>query len=488
MKILMVASEVSPYVKTGGLADMVAALSTSLSASGHDVRIVIPRYYRIDRKRLQAIPGVLVCHIGEAEYYTQVFEQNIPSSKTIVYFIDYEQYFGREGIYGDEKTSDFPDNPARYSLLSHAALQICLKQAWMPDIIHLHDWQASLLSSLIKCSNQYPQFKTVKTVLSIHNIGYQGIYSKEYFHCTGLDWNVYYASGLEDRDCINFLKSGIVCSDKITTVSPTYAKQIKTQEYSFGLDGILKDRERDVSGILNGIDTDIWNPQTDALITSKFSKSSIEKKIVNKKTLQEKMSLEISEDTPIIGMVTRLSEQKGIAELFAPNYGCAYSVASNMKVQFAIIGEGEAWCENELLSLSRQLPNFRVFIGYDETLSHLLQAGSDFFLMPSRYEPCGLSQMYAMRYGTIPIVRRTGGLSDTVENYNETTGEGTGFMFDNLSPSSIYDTIGWACFAYYNKKTHITKMRTRCMEANFSVAFSASKYLELYKSIIDYYC
>jgi len=480
----MVVSELSPFVKSGGLADMVSALSKSLSTSRHDVRIVLPRYYRIDRKELQVLPGVLICNIGCNEYYTQVFETKLPNSNAIVYFIDYEQYFGRDGIYGQGEISDFHDNAARYSLLSHAALKTCLKQSWMPDIIHVHDWQASLLPSLIKYSHQYPQFKDVKTVLTIHNMGYQGVYSKEWFPNTGLDWNVYYPSGFEDRDRINFLKAGITCADKITTVSPTYAEQIKTQDYGFGLDGILRAREKDVSGILNGIDVNIWNPQKDELIASKYAKSSIANKSVNKKALQEKMSLPIADDVPIIGMVTRLSEQKGIAELFAANYGSAYAIARDMRLQFAIIGEGEAWCEKELLSLSRQLPNFRVFIGYDETLSHLLQAGSDFFLMPSKYEPCGLSQMYAMRYGTIPIVRRTGGLADTVEKYNEQTGEGTGFMFDYLSPSSIYDTVGWACFAYYNKQTHIKKMRIRCMEKDFSVATSASKYIELYESMI----
>ncbi len=484
MKILMIVSELSPFIKTGGLANMVRALSVGLSNLGHDVRIVIPRYYRIDRKILQPIPGTLVCNIGQSEYYTQVYEAKLPDSNAIVYFIDYEKYFGRDGVYGDANERDFSDNPERYSLLSHAALKTCLKQNWIPDVIHSHDWQAALAPVLLKCSKQYPQFGNVKTVLTIHNLGYQGLYSKEHFAKTGLDWNMFYSSGFELYDRINFLKAGITCAHKITTVSPNYAREIMSAEYGFGLDGVLKYRNKEVSGILNGIDTSEWNPETDSFIACQYSKTSLERKEKNKLDLQKRFNLEQNVDIPLFGMVTRLSEQKGIVELFAPNYGSIYAIAKDMKVQFSIIGEGEAWAEKELITLSKKLPNLSVFIGYDEELSHVLQAGSDFFLMPSRYEPCGLSQMYAMRYGTLPIVRRTGGLSDTVENYNEKTGDGTGFMLDHLSPNSIYNTVGWACYAWYNKREHIDKMRVRAMERDFSIVRSASQYVELYESII----
>lgn len=484
MKILMIAGEASPFIKTGGLANMVSSLASSLSNMGYDVRLILPRYYRIDRKTLNPIPGVLVCNIGECEYYTQLYETKLPNSNAIVYFIDYEKYFGRDGVYGNASERDFLDNPERYSLLSHAALKACLKQNWMPDVLHVHDWQASLAPVLLKHSKQYPEFANVKTVLTIHNLGYQGLYSKEHFANTGLDWNVFYSSGFEDHDRMNFLKAGITCADKITTVSPTYAEEIKSEEYGFGLDGILRAKSDALSGILNGIDTKEWNPSTDPFIVANYSKTSLQKKSANKLDLQKRFGLEEDASIPVFGMVTRLSEQKGISELFAPNFGSAYAIAQDMKMQFAIIGEGDAWAENELIALSKKLPNFRVFIGYDEGLSHVLQAGSDFFLMPSKYEPCGLSQMYAMRYGTLPIVRRTGGLADTVENYNEKTGDGTGFMLDYLSPSSIYDTVGWACYAWYNKQEHIKKMRVRAMEKNFSIAGRATQYMELYESII----
>ena len=484
MKILMVASELAPFVKTGGLANMVNALGIALSSIGHDVRVVLPRYYKIDRKNLKAIPGTLVCNIGASEYFTQVYEAKVGKSKMIAYFIDYEQFFGRDGIYGTQGEGDFHDNPYRYSLLSHAALQTCLKQNWIPDIIHSHDWQGALAPVLLKHSKQYPSFAKTKTILTIHNIGYQGVYAKDAYPATGLEWNVFYSSGFEDHDRINFLKAGIVSADKVSTVSPSYSEQIKTPEYGFGLDGILRGRADDLSGILNGIDTKIWSPKTDKLIPYTYSKSSLAKKSKNKEELQKKMGLEVSNRPPLFGMVTRLSEQKGINELFAPNFGAMYHICRDMDVQFAIIGEGDLWCERELLSLASQLPNFRVFIGYDEGLSHLLQAGSDFLLMPSKYEPCGLSQMYAMRYGTIPLVRRTGGLSDTVENYNEKTGDGTGFMLDYLSPSSIYDTVGWAVYTWYNKQSHIKKMRVRGMERDFSIDKSTSEYVELYERMI----
>ena len=239
-----------------------------------------------------------------------------------------------------------------------------------------------------------------------------------------------------------------------------------------------------VRGILNGVDLRSWNPESDKRIPKNFSFKTIKDKAVNKKALQEKMGLEVNPDIPVFGIVTRLADQKGIAELFAPTYGCMYNMCNNLKIQVVVLGSGEAWCQNEINSLQAKLPNFKAYIGYDENLSHLIEAGSDFFIMPSRYEPCGLNQIYSLLYGTLPIVRRTGGLADTVENYNETTGEGTGFMFDQLTPDAVYNTCGWATFAYYNKKDHIKKMQKAGMSKNFTWDKSCEEYLDTYNEAI----
>ncbi len=234
-------------------------------------------------------------------------------------------------------------------------------------------------------------------------------------------------------------------------------------------------------GILNGVDLDEWDPETDLRIPARYSAAKMAGKDKCKAALQKEFGLSVSKDKPLIGMVTRLADMKGVGELFGPLYGSAYKICAEMELQFAVVGSGEKWCEDELRSLSGRLPNFRSKIGFDEKLAHLVEAGADFFLMPSRYEPCGLNQMYSLRYGTLPIVHRTGGLSDTVENYNQETGAGTGFMFDNLTPRAVYDTVGWAVWAWYNKRKHIAAMRERAMERRFSWDRSAGEYSKLYE-------
>lgn len=482
MKILMITSEAVPFAKTGGLADAVSALSIALSKLGHDVRILLPRYYKIDRSKLKLISGPMGVHPSYQEIWTGVYESTLPGTKVPVYFLDHEQSYGRDGVYGTPGETDFNDNPQRFSLLGHAAFQLCRKLEWFPDILHAHDWAASLAPILLKFNERKGSFAHTASVFTIHNIGYQGVYGKHLFPYTGLGWDHFYAAGFEDWDRMNFLKAGIVSADKLTTVSPTYAKEIQRPEYGFRMDGILRYRASDLSGILNGVDTDIWNPSKDTLIPSRFSSESLGKKAMNKEALQQRMGLPIDVDVPLIGIITRLVDQKGVAELFGPSYGSAFRICSEIKIQMVILGSGEKWCETELEHLNRSLPNFRAHIGYDESLSHLIEAGSDFFLMPSRYEPCGLNQMYSLLYGTLPIVRNTGGLADTVENYNEKTGEGTGFIFEHLTPQSIYDTVGWAAFAWFNKKDHIKKMQKKGMEKEFGWDTSAKRYIEVYKS------
>ena len=485
MKILMVTSEAVPFAKTGGLADAVSALSIALTELGHDVRIILPRYYKIDREKLELLPEPMSVHCGFGEVWTAVYKSVLPGKTPVpVYFIDHEQLFGRDGIYGTPQETDFHDNPERFTLLSQSAFQLCRKLDWIPDIIHAHDWSAALTPVLLKFKERFNGFEKTASIFTIHNLGYQGIYGKHKFHVTGLDWNVFYAAGFEDYDSMNFLKAGLISADFLTTVSPTYAKEIQNSAFGFRMDGILRYRSENLVGILNGVDTNVWSPAIDKKIVTNYTAASISKKIDNKLALQEKMGLEINPDIPLIGIITRLADQKGISEIFAPTYGCAYNLCKDMKLQFVILGSGESWCENEIRTLQCKLPNLRAFIGYDDGLSHLIEAGSDFFLMPSRYEPCGLNQMYSLLYGTLPIVRRTGGLADTVENYNEATGDGTGFVLDDLTPQSIYDTVGWAIYAWYNKKDHIEKMKKRAMSSNFGWDESAKKYENVYEEAL----
>jgi starch synthase len=327
-------------------------------------------------------------------------------------------------------------------------------------------------------------FANTVSILTIHNLGYQGIYHKDNFHYTGLGWNIFFEQGFEDWGMMNMLKAGIYAADKLNTVSETYCEETKLQAHGFRLDGPLRFRGADYRGILNGIDDNVWNPAKDKLIPKQYSAGDLSGKAAAKDALQKHFGLALDPKVPVIGMVTRLSEQKGIGELFGPCYGSVFSICRDMNLQFVLIGTGETWCEREIIGLSARLPNFKAQAGYSEELGHLIEAGSDFFLMPSRYEPCGLNQMYSLVYGTPPIVRRTGGLVDTVQNYDQTTGAGTGFMFDDLTPQAIYNTVGWAVWAYYNKPEHIEKMRQRGMKQNFSWTRSAKKYVEMYNEAI----
>ena len=485
MKILMVTAETVPFAKTGGLADMVSALAIQLTKMGHDVKIVMPRYYKIDRSKLTLLEGPMAIAAGQSETWSAVYTTTMPGcDKLSVYFIDHEQCFGRDGIYGVPSETDFHDNPYRFAVLNHGAFQLCRKLNWYPDVIHCHDWSACLAPAILKHVCRYCGFEKTASVLTIHNQGYQGQYSKESFTSLGIDWGLYYGAGFEHNGGINFLQAGVTTADMITTVSPTYAKEIQTPEGGFGMDGLLRVRSEVVRGVLNGADLKEWSPEVDKKIPAKYSAKDMKGKAVCKEELQKKMGLEINPDIPVIGIVTRLADQKGIAEIFAPSYGSIYQICNDMKVQVVVLGSGEAWCENEIRNLQSKLPNFRAYIGYDDALSHLIEAGSDFFLMPSKYEPCGLNQIYSMLYGTLPIVRKTGGLADTVDNYNQETGEGTGFVFEHLTPRAIYDTVGWAVWAYYNKKDHIKKMQQTGMKKTFGWDEAAEKYIEIYNEAI----
>jgi starch synthase len=498
LKIAMCTSEAVPFAKTGGLADAVSSLSLALSDLGHEVKIIMPRYYGISRDKLKKLEGAMGVPVGGGEEWCAVYTAALPgpgegagkkAKNVTVYFIDHEKFFGRDGIYGSSLEPDFLDNPRRFAFFCRAAFQLCRKIEWEPDILHAHDWPAALIPVFLRYGERRGggepgSFANTASVLTIHNLGYQGIYAKDNFSYTRLGWDVFYQAGFDDWNMMNLLKAGINSADKLNTVSPSYARETLTPAGGFRRDGTLRYRGGDYSGILNGIDTAVWNPDRDKYLPVPYSAVNPEGKAKAKEALQRRFGLPETPEIPVIGMVCRLSDQKGIGELFGPAYGSAWSICRDMNLQFVFLGSGEGWAEYEISSLASRLSNFKAYIGYNEELSHLIEGGADFFLMPSRYEPCGLNQMYSLAYGTIPIVRNTGGLADTVQNYNQETGEGTGFMFDDLTPGAIHNTVGWAVWAWYNKRNDIEAMRLRGMKEDFSWNKSALRYVELYKSAL----
>jgi starch synthase len=485
LKILMVASELVPFAKTGGLADMVGALARELRGLGHDVRVVMPRYYSVEIGRLQRIGGPLGVPVGGGEEWCAVYASRIPDSDVTVYFLDHEVLYGRDGVYGTRMEPSFRDNLRRFTVLSRGALQLAKALDFVPDVIHAHDWPAALSSVYLNTFERGGPFAAAGSVLTIHNLGYQGEFPKTEFPYTGLGWENFHGAGFEFFDSVNLLQAGIKNADLLTTVSPTYAREIQTPQLGHRLDGLLRYRGGDLFGVLNGMDYDTWNPETDPLIVANYSHRGHRGKARNKAALQEELGLKVDPERPLYGMVSRLVEQKGVRELCAPAQGSLAAMLNDLDLQLAILGTGESWCENELSRLSSSHANLAVRLEFDNRLAHQIEAGCDFFLMPSRYEPCGLNQMYSLRYGTLPIVHRTGGLADTVENYDEETGEGTGFVFDLLTPSAIYNTVGWSLWAWHNRPEHIRAMRKRAMKLRFSWEESARRYVELYRMAVD---
>jgi len=484
LKVLMVTSEVVPFAKAGGLGDMVGALASEIRRQGHEVRVVLPRYYLVDIGRLHRQGGPLSIPLGLREEWAAIYVSRLPGSDVPVYFLDHEELYGRDGIYGTRAEPAFHDNLRRFALLNRGALQLCLMLDWIPDVVHVHDWPAAIVPACLYGREREGRFAATGSLLTIHNLGHQGVFPKEEFKHLPLAAELFETAGFADGDNLNLLQAGLVNADILTTVSPTYAEEIQTSEFGHGLDGLLRRRSADLFGVLNGMDYGIWDPETDLFIPANYSHENLAGKDAAKAALQEALGLEVDPEIPVIAMVSRLVEQKGFGELCGPTYGSLYSICNDLRLQFVILGTGEKWCEDELKVLEGKLPNLSVNLEFNDPLAHLIEAGADFFLMPSVYEPCGLSQMYSLRYGTLPIVRRTGGLADTVENYNQDTGEGTGFAFDLLTPRAIYDTVGWAVWAWYNRPEHIDEMRRRAMQVRFSWEESGRRYAELYQEAI----
>ncbi len=478
----MVTSECAPFAKSGGLGDMVSGLSKALEDAGHDVRICLPLYASVDYARWGLRFEKTSCvHMGGGEENWVGVHTGSLDGGVKVWFVDYQRFFGRPGIY-DENQREYLDNAYRFALLSKAAMQICKDNGWIPDVIHVHDWPTAVTAAFLKTWDRIlsPLSQTA-SVLTIHNIGYQGVYDASVMNYLGVGWEHFTADKFEDHGRVNLLKAGIHFADAITTVSPTHAREILTPAGGMGLAPYLNHRAADFFGILNGCDYEHWDPSIDPLIPARYTPKDLTGKTVCKTVLQQRFQLEPSPLLPTFGIVSRFAPQKGFSMLM----DALPRVLNTMLAQIVVLGSGDRQTEDFFNWLARHYPGrVGVYIGFNVELSHLIEAGSDFFLMPSRYEPCGLNQMYSLKYGTLPIVRATGGLDDTVENYDEKTGTGTGFKFWDANSLALYNTIGWANATWYDRPAHIVKLRQNAMAQDFSWTKSAARYIEVYQHAI----
>lgn len=483
MKILFCASELAPLVKTGGLGDVVGALPAELKRRGHDVRVVIPFHGSIDRAagEFRTAIGQLGVPMGFGEKWCAVQETLLPDSQVPVYLIEHEQYFGRHSLYQHDG-EDYPDNAERFAFFSRACCQLCKALQFSPDVMHCHDWQTALVPVYLKTwEADHPLFWSTASVQTIHNIGYQGIFPKDEIVHTSLGWRAFTVDGLEFYDQLNYLKGGILYADKVSTVSPTHAREIQTPEHGWGLDGVLRARSPDLVGILNGCDYREWDPASDPRLPAWYDVGNLDGRAICKQELQKRFHLPLKPDTPIIGIVTRLAYQKGV-DILAQSLGRIL----DLDLQLVVLGTGEVWAHFFYGELPMKHPGkVGAYIGFDAERAHLVYAGSDFFLMPSRYEPCGISQLVAKRYGSLPIVRATGGLDDTVANYDEKTGAGDGFKFQDLTADALANTVGWAVSTYYDRPAHVAAMADRAMRERYLWSDAAAKYERLYEWAIE---
>lgn len=480
LKILLAASEVVPFAKTGGLADVAGALPKALRALGHDVRIVMPRYYIVDREKygLQLLEGELGVPMGiMGELWAGVYEGILPGTDIPVYFIDHEGYFGRAGLY-DNNGEGFDDNDNRFIFFSRAVMQLAKKLHFHPDVIHANDWHTAAIPMMLNTLYAYdPNFAHTGSLLTIHNLQHQGKFYKGVMDVLAIGWEHYYE--VEEHGSVNLLKGGIIHADAISTVSSKYAQEIRTHEFGWGLDGLIDINSYKLHGILNGVDYEEWSPAVDTLIAQTYDRNDMSGKEVCKNALQTTFNLPQREDVPLIGLVGRLAEQKGI-ELIAT----AIHRLLEMDIQIVMLGAGEKWAEHYFNDIARMYPDkFGCFIGYRNDLAHQIEAGSDLFLMPSLFEPCGLNQIYSLRYGTLPIVRATGGLDDTIENYHNDGEHGTGFKFYDATPEALINTVGWAVHTWYNDPSGFMQMRSNAMDKRYDWEGAAQEYEALYRRI-----
>jgi starch synthase len=480
LKVLFAASEIVPFAKTGGLADVVGALPQALSRLGCEVAIVMPKYRSVlpEKHRLTLVKRGLRVPMGMGDMFCDVWEGAVGGGRVKAYFIQNDRYFDRDQLYGTPE-GDYPDNSERFAFFSKALLEMCQDSGWIPDIINLSDWQTGLAAAYQKTWFRKGAWANTRTLFTIHNIAYQGIFPKWVLPMTGLGWEEFRADRLEFYDQVNFLKAGLVYSDALNTVSPTYAKEIQTGEFGFGMDGVLRDRAADLHGILNGVDYDEWNPGHDPAVAVPYTARNLDAKAEAKKTLCAEMGLPYQPKTPLFGLVSRLTDQKGfdlLAEIIQPFI--------EMDIQLVILGTGEKRYQDLMTDMHAKYPGkLGLRIGFDNPLSRRIYAGSDLFLMPSRFEPCGLGQMISLRYGSIPVVRKTGGLADTITHVSSGLSTGNGFVFEHYTGEGFLWALREAAQSFQDQAAW-RRLVTRAMGQDFSWNASAQRYLDLYREVL----
>ncbi|MFH1459947.1 MAG: glycogen synthase GlgA [Candidatus Omnitrophota bacterium] len=468
MKLLFCSSEVVPFAKTGGLADVAGTLPMALAVLGIKVQIIMPYYRKIkvDIKKFNLVER------GKNIYYKEL------GKNLDIFFIGHKEYFDRDGLYQDNGV-DYPDNLDRFSYYCQAVLQLIKKTKFKPDIIHCNDWQTGLIPVYLKTLlKKDPFYKKIKTVFTIHNLGYQGLFWREEMEKTGLPKELFSVGGLEFYGKINLLKAGLIFSDKITTVSSTYAQEIQTAEFGCGLEGVLKTRKKDIQGILNGINYEEWNPCKNKSLVRNYGVDDIEGKYENKIDLQKLGGLKTDKEIPLIGIITRLADQKGLDIL-----ANVIDEIVQMPVQFILLGTGDSRYHVLFDNISKKYKNTSIHLTFDAVLAYKIYAGSDIFLMPSFYEPCGLGQLISLNFGTIPLVRKTGGLADTINDFNPFTNQGNGFVFSRYESGALLECLKRALCVYNNKSVWGDLIK-RAMECKFSWDESAKEYQSLYKKLV----
>jgi len=475
VRVLFVVSECVPFVKSGGLADVAGALPKELKRLGTDIRVILPKYGFISeeyRNRMRKI-AQLVVRVGWRRQYCGI--ETLEHEGVTYYFVDNEYYFKRDSLYGHY------DDGERFSYFCRAVLDSLPAISFAPDIIHCHDWHTGMIPFLLREEYKKNSFyANMRTIFTIHNLQFQGIFPKEILgDLLNLSDEYFTIDYLEFYGNVSFMKGALVSADIVTTVSPTYKEEIKTEYYGERLDGLLRARDNDLVGILNGIDDEIYNPRKDPYIALTYDQHTIARKEINKRALQQYFGLSTNEEAPLIAMVTRLTKQKGLDLV-----KCVFREILAENVQFVVLGTGDLEFEHFFNEMAATYPDrVKVFIGFNEELAHKIYAGADLFLMPSQFEPCGLGQLIALRYGAIPIVRETGGLNDTVQSYNEFTGEGNGFSFTNFNAHDMLYTIRRA-IQFYNRKEIWENLVKEAMSRDYSWAQSAFKYNQLYAELV----
>jgi starch synthase len=482
LAVVFATSEATPYAKTGGLADVSGALPDALAKLGVEVHLFIPLYAVVDRKsagigkkKPRKITVPISARFPEGNMHTVKRGEDFS-----VHFIEHEGYFGREHLY-NTPVADYPDNCERFVFFCRAVIEGIRALDIRPDIIHANDWQTALLPVYLKTLfKDDPLFAKTASAITIHNMSFQGLFAQQDWHLTGLPWNIYASGGMEFYKKVNFLKGGILFADVITTVSQSYVSEIKTPEFGWGLDGVLRERSASLLGVLNGIDTRVWNPASDNLIPANYTWKNLAGKAVCKSGLLEELGLSQGGE-PLFGMVSRLTDQKGMSLLVETLDGL---LDNNAK--FIVLGSGSPHYEDYFRALAVRRPGrVAAVIGYDEGLAHRIEAGADIFLMPSIYEPCGLNQMYSLRYGTPPVVRATGGLNDTVTEYNTATGEGNGFKFTEPTPHAFFWKTAEALAILRNRPREWGKIVHNGMREDHSWDRSAKSYMRIYRAALS---